>query len=197
MSRSEEAKREDKEEKPICCCQKCAKFAYDMDRCGSCKLASYCSRECQESHWKLHKEQCRQTQETYKKAGKHDRKREFRLLRDWTDRSVESILFFTHKSLTEKEWLESTEKGKAIVLRVAFDYNRLTFKPTEPPAVSSTSDLSHQSIVGELEKSQKFTEKNGWVKVVVVIFKEYVLLFHCPRQIKIILVAARQSHGTS
>ena len=31
----------------------------EQKRCGGCRLASYCSVECQRSHWKAHKPQCR------------------------------------------------------------------------------------------------------------------------------------------
>ena len=35
-------------------CEKVSSF-----RCSICKIFNYCSRECQVSHWKLHKTQCR------------------------------------------------------------------------------------------------------------------------------------------
>lgn len=147
-----------------------------MKRCGSCKLASYCSQECQRSHWKVHKERCRQTQATYKSAKASDRKREFRLVREWTDQSVPSISFFAGYSLSENEWLESMEDGKVIVIRVAFDCNKLTFKAFENPVVASTADPSLESIYGELKNNQQGLEEDGSVvRVAVVIFKEYIL----------------------
>jgi hypothetical protein len=158
------------------CCQNCGEYRSSMNRCGKCKVASYCSRECQVSHWKLHKERCRQTQETYKNAKADDRKREFRLFREWTDQSLESIVFFTGRSFCENEWLESTEDGKVIVLRVAFDYNKLTFKPFQPLAVISTADPSLEGIRGKLENYQQGVEEDGSVfSVAFVIFKDYVL----------------------
>ncbi|KAK6995821.1 MYND-type domain-containing protein [Favolaschia claudopus] len=38
----------------VCICGKPA-----INRCSACKLASYCSKECQRADWKLHKTQCK------------------------------------------------------------------------------------------------------------------------------------------
>jgi hypothetical protein len=37
-------------------CAQCNKEA--SKKCGKCKKVWYCSRECQTSHWKLHKSVC-------------------------------------------------------------------------------------------------------------------------------------------
>jgi hypothetical protein len=29
-----------------------------MSKCGRCKRAAYCSKECQRDHWKIHKLDC-------------------------------------------------------------------------------------------------------------------------------------------
>ncbi|WAR07943.1 STIP1-like protein [Mya arenaria] len=39
------------------CCQ-CAKPSDNLKRCGSCKKAAYCSKECQTEHWRKHKHMC-------------------------------------------------------------------------------------------------------------------------------------------
>jgi hypothetical protein len=67
-------------------------------------------------------------------------------------------------------------EGKIIVLRVAFDYNKLTFKPTGPPDVSSKADLYLQSIDSEFERNrQGHGEVDTITSVAVVIFKDYIL----------------------
>jgi hypothetical protein len=38
-------------------CAGCFKFGF-LKRCARCQQVSYCSRECQKAHWKLHKLQC-------------------------------------------------------------------------------------------------------------------------------------------
>ena len=39
-------------------CQSCHQTSEKMLRCGKCKLASYCSPECQKHHWSVHKLNC-------------------------------------------------------------------------------------------------------------------------------------------
>ena len=43
-------------------CAMCGVIAGKLKRCTACKLVSYCSRECQTSHWTDHKLVCRQAQ---------------------------------------------------------------------------------------------------------------------------------------
>ncbi|CAG5123223.1 unnamed protein product, partial [Candidula unifasciata] len=39
-------------------CANCGKRAYNMKSCTRCWWAKYCNRECQGSHWGLHKREC-------------------------------------------------------------------------------------------------------------------------------------------
>jgi hypothetical protein len=103
---------------------------------------------------------------------------------------VESIVFFTSCTLCEHEWTESTEDGKVIVLRVAFDYNELTFKPFQPLAVNSIADPSLERIRDKLENYQQGVGKDGSAfSVVFVIFKDYVF----PVPLKVPNAAYRKS----
>ena len=43
---------------PKSTCDACAQNAAGLRMCSRCKLASYCSRECQVAHWKEHKRVC-------------------------------------------------------------------------------------------------------------------------------------------
>jgi hypothetical protein len=40
-------------------CGGCAK-PYGLQRCSSCKIIKFCSRDCQKSAWKFHKQACQQ-----------------------------------------------------------------------------------------------------------------------------------------
>jgi len=40
------------------CCLKCGKTNAKMNVCSKCKVAKYCSKDCQKSHWKQHKSTC-------------------------------------------------------------------------------------------------------------------------------------------
>jgi len=46
-------------------CASCGTFAAKMSMCAGCGTVHYCSRECQKSNWKQHKNRCRK----FKKAG--------------------------------------------------------------------------------------------------------------------------------
>lgn len=39
-------------------CLGCGEMAVGLRKCGQCKLAGYCSRECQIAHWPQHKRNC-------------------------------------------------------------------------------------------------------------------------------------------
>ncbi|KAJ7440823.1 hypothetical protein B0H11DRAFT_2098434 [Mycena galericulata] len=39
-------------------CAVCGNLAYELRRCGKCKHASYCSKECQKADWPTHKSAC-------------------------------------------------------------------------------------------------------------------------------------------
>ncbi|CUE73533.1 zinc finger protein, putative [Bodo saltans] len=40
-------------------CAKCHKELTKLQRCSRCKVTSYCNKECQESHWAVHKSVCK------------------------------------------------------------------------------------------------------------------------------------------
>nr|BBC28468.1 ubiquitin carboxyl-terminal hydrolase [Yamagishiella unicocca] len=45
-----------------CACLQCGDLIPSPKTCGSCKLAAYCSRECQQRHWPRHKPMCARLQ---------------------------------------------------------------------------------------------------------------------------------------
>jgi hypothetical protein len=55
------------------CCGTCGKLAKDcpsgkLMTCSACKVSKYCSRECQEEAWEMHKPRCKliRENETYR-----------------------------------------------------------------------------------------------------------------------------------
>jgi len=51
-------------------CRYCNKTGDDFKRCGRCKTAFYCSRECQTKDWKVHKKSCTPMDKSMSKAKK-------------------------------------------------------------------------------------------------------------------------------
>lgn len=52
-------------------CFRCKQFVIHVKRCSKCRVAQYCSRECQKKHWKEggHKQQCKRLREERKCVG--------------------------------------------------------------------------------------------------------------------------------
>jgi hypothetical protein len=44
-------------------------------RCARCRIAEYCSKECQKKHWEVHKYVCVEAVDTTGKGGKKDEER--------------------------------------------------------------------------------------------------------------------------
>jgi len=40
-------------------CRHCSKTSESLQKCGRCKIACYCSKECQTAHWSTHKTNCK------------------------------------------------------------------------------------------------------------------------------------------
>lgn len=39
-------------------CSNCDSSSHDLKKCAGCHLVSYCNKECQKQHWKIHKKEC-------------------------------------------------------------------------------------------------------------------------------------------
>jgi len=55
-------------------CTRCASEGAKMQLCGNCRVAKYCSRECQKLDWKDHKPRCKELREAYEKKLQERRK---------------------------------------------------------------------------------------------------------------------------
>ena len=70
-------------------CGQCLKI-FPTNRCSKCKVLKYCSRECQASHWEVHKKQCRK--DRLKPSTEHERSTRKR----WVEENGSAALFVRH-----------------------------------------------------------------------------------------------------
>ena len=47
-------------------CAGCGALKVSMKKCSRCTAVRYCSKECQRSHWKTHKKECKEMEDTVK-----------------------------------------------------------------------------------------------------------------------------------
>lgn len=129
--------------------------------CSKCKLAYYCSKDCQVSHWKSHKANCKRVTEAKKLASKNHQKREFKLLQEWK-RQVKNggilpfmmINFFGWNVLSRLE-----EEQSVVLLNLVFDYNKRNFVPKSEPAIARIDDIETDGQLGqELQLVQELRE---------------------------------------
>ena len=67
-------------------CGQCLKIS-PANRCSKCKILKYCSKECQASHWEVHKKQCRK--DRLKPSTEHERSTRKR----WVEENGSAVLF--------------------------------------------------------------------------------------------------------
>jgi len=70
-------------------CGQCLKIS-PTNRCSKCKILKYCSKECQASHWEVHKKQCRK--DRLKPSTEHERSTRKR----WVEENGCAVLFVRH-----------------------------------------------------------------------------------------------------
>lgn len=127
-------------------CNRRAAVNKEFKCCSKCKRTYYCSKECQVSHWKSHKPDCRRLIELKKKALQNHQKREFRLLQEW-ERQVRNARILASMLFSFFGWnaLERLEQEESVVLlRLVFDYNVQNFVPESEPAIVPTDTLVPQ-----------------------------------------------------
>ena len=105
--------------------------------CSKCKHTYYCSKDCQVSHWKSHKANCKRATEAKKQASKNHQKREFKLLDEWK-RQVKNGAILPYMMLNFFGWnvISRLEEEECIImLHLVFDYNKRNFVPKSEPAI--------------------------------------------------------------
>ena len=71
VGQTEAEKKEEKEKEKARVCQKCGKGAEKMQRCAGCRLARYCSPECQRGDRKAHKAECKRVSSSHQSPPHH------------------------------------------------------------------------------------------------------------------------------
>lgn len=116
-------------------------------RCGKCKNAYYCSRDCQVGHWRVHKTKCQSTQDSKALASASGQKRELRLLQEWK-RQVKNGGILSYMLLNFFGWnrLSSLQEDQSVIhLTLQFDFNKRNFVPTNEPSIVPINALEQSA----------------------------------------------------
>lgn len=103
-------------------CVRC-KSDEDCKRCTGCFLQWYCSSKCQKSHWKEHKELCRQTLAEYKSVKFSS---ETFLSDNWGVKSKESVRFSSNHKANDKD--KPKKSHYLIKIQIPFAADRDNYK---------------------------------------------------------------------
>lgn len=98
--------------RPCMFCQKHPNVTERFKACSNCKIAVYCSKECQQKHWPTHKTQCANHESG---AGTSDEKG-LKKLRKWKDRNLPGLCILA-------ELVTTREKAKTNVLFVHLSFD--------------------------------------------------------------------------
>ena len=123
-------------------CGNLGEVGKEMAVCGRCKNATYCSRDCQLAHWKIHKPRCATLKEVKKAAYEGGQKQVFRFMQNWKDQIKNGVLGYLTLSTFGYDTLQSLRTNEQFIyLNVKFDYNKRTFLPTQEPKIMDISDI--------------------------------------------------------
>jgi hypothetical protein len=153
-------------------CHCCGIMATDMENCGKCRLATYCSVECQRTHWKVHKSSCSKIKEQQTNAIVSDKKREHRLFRQWAEQAMVGLCVYCRYSTPSTEIQKFDRRKHAFEVQVDFDYNCRTFKPIAPAAIVSSEEAG-KLLCTSFGLMAKTEELQGIVVAALVKYKTY------------------------
>jgi len=141
----------------------------DFKRCGACKLAWYCSAECQRPHWKVHKAQCKRYQEAAKEN--ESNKRTFRIFESWRQQAKDSgilssamLMFFGVKIIAK-----AFQEEKVACLSIQFNYNRLKFLPITEPGFVTGEELENAELAIAIQQTFANMKQRCKLGVIVLI----------------------------
>ncbi|KAL3906706.1 MAG: hypothetical protein SGILL_009165 [Bacillariaceae sp.] len=133
-------------------CSGCGREEDDLKECTGCRVVQYCGRSCQKAHWKGgHKSTCLQ----------------HKYLQKWsTQVNVIGTIFRKHIPSDRLDELRgSTEE--VVVLDVDFDFNEVTFLPTQKPRtalldeIKTLSSSQKQTFCKKITELKSVVEANG------------------------------------
>lgn len=128
-------------------CYSCGSLAEAMQRCSRCKLATYCSTECQYAHWKAHKPSCAQIIED-KSQINTNQKREFRLFSQWANEAMPALAVYCKYSTPEFDIENFNRISQVFRVRVDFDYNIRSFRPIAPAEIGTKRSGQRCAVFG-------------------------------------------------
>jgi hypothetical protein len=151
-------------------CQNCLNnISKNPMTCSRCKSVTYCCRDCQITHWKIHKPECQKRVQVENRINDLNIGKQMELLGEWKRRAQSALHMIVRRMLSRNNF-ETQPPQVVTQLRVAWNYNLLSFFPVEEPSVVAVTDLLEingmhiQSMIQESYikiRANKFQDKSA------------------------------------
>jgi hypothetical protein len=164
----------------VATCQNCLQNIISKNpmTCSRCKNATYCCRDCQVNHWKIHKPECQQRVQFEDRVKDLNIGKQMELLAEWKRRAQLCFQATVGMMLSPNNF-ETQPPQVAILLHVDWNYNLHSFFPVKEPSVVAVTDtleingMHTQSVIQQNYikiKANKSLDKSAKVHFLLTVY---------------------------